>query len=106
MKTLHYQMPNNLSLLHDQIMAGIPALAPVRDDEGIGTPVMTVEGDGSNVWLTVPDDTDEAAVQTVIDAHDASATQRDLKAEALVSATTKLLVLGLTDEEIEVFRSN
>jgi hypothetical protein len=107
MKRLHFQTSNNLSLLHDEIMAAIPALAQkavpgeLSPDGGpLYEPVMTVEGRDDDIWLTVPDDTDEAAVATVIAAHDASAVQTSTSAEAKVTGATKLKALGLTDDEI------
>ena len=107
MKRLHFQISNNLSLLHDEIMAAIPALAPKAvpgelspDGSPLYEPVMTVEGRDDDIWLTVPDDTNEAAVATVIAAHDGSGTQPDLTKEALASAAVKLKSLGLTDDEI------
>jgi hypothetical protein len=71
---LHYTLANDLTKLHDELIAAIPSLAPVPMDDppfpGALRPVMTVEGSGDNVWLTVPDDTDVAAVDAVIAAHD------------------------------------
>ena len=49
MKTLHFAKPNNLSLLHDELIAALPALAPVRDAQGLGTPVIQVEGTATDV---------------------------------------------------------
>ena len=109
MKNLHFAIPNNLSVLHDELLAAFPSLTPVRllsqvpddtDDADGLVPVMRVEGDSRNVWLTVPDGADESAIQAIVDAHDASATQRDLKAEARATGATKLKALGLTDDEI------
>ena len=54
MKRLHYIRPNNLSLLHDELLAAIPVLAPVLNEAGEREPVMWVEGKGDDIWLTVP----------------------------------------------------
>lgn len=81
MKTLHYQIPSNLSLLHDELLVAIPSLVPVRDIDGEGTPVMRVEGNDDNVWLTVPDDADETAIAAVVLAHDANSLRSDPAAQ-------------------------
>lgn len=70
MKRLHYQIPHNLSVLHDELLAAIPALAPRVSATGNREPILGVEGDDANVWLTVPDDTDEAAISEVVQSHD------------------------------------
>ena len=84
MKRLHFQAPNNLGLLHDELMAAIPSLAPqpiAGETMGDGSPkmapAMTMEGSNDDVWLGVPDDADEAAIAAVIAAHDSNATQTD-----------------------------
>lgn len=76
---LHYSIPNDLSKLHDELIAAVPALRPIPDSEpNPVTPnalraVMTIEGLGDDVWLTVPDGLsaeDEAAIAAVVAAHD------------------------------------
>ena len=69
MKRLHYTAPNDLSLLHDQLLAAIPSLRPTATKEGELTAVIRVEGLGANIWLTVPNDADNAAIQAVVEAH-------------------------------------
>ena len=104
MKQLHFNRSNNLSGLHDELLLAIPALRQVVvgvEGRNVALPEnMIVEGHDDNIWLTVPDDSDEVAIQAIVDAHDASATQRDLKAEARATGATKLKALGLTDDEI------
>ena len=81
MKTLFFDIPNNLSLLHDEILTALPTLRPTPNSAGILDfdgdldlePVMMVEGDGNLVRLTVPDDADEAAIDAIVQAHDATA---------------------------------
>ena len=68
MKKLTYTLSNDLSQLHDEILAAIPALRPVTVS-GALTPVMSVIGLNNAVTLFTPDDADEAAIQAVIDAH-------------------------------------
>ena len=77
MKRLHFVKPNKLSALHDELIAALPSLAPVRDADGMGTPVMQVEGLDADVWLTVPDDAGEAAIAAVVQAHDGTMSQPD-----------------------------
>ena len=84
MKKLYFQKPNNLSLLHDELLAAIPALNAVPSPAGardpftgelLNEPVMIVEGlSGSTpdcwVQITVPEGADEQSIQTVVEAHD------------------------------------
>ncbi len=67
--------------MHDELLRELPELRPTpgvrewaisRSRGGLITndPVMVpVEGDGSNVWLTVPDNADEKAIEAVVLAH-------------------------------------
>ena len=73
MKRLSYAKVNNLSSLHDELLAAMPALRPVLNASGDREAVMGVEGRGANIWLTVPDTADEAAIAAVVAAHDALA---------------------------------
>ena len=93
MKRLHFQIPNNLSLLHDELITAIPLLAPIRDAEGLGTPVIRAEGDDNNVWLTVPDDADEVAIAAVVQAHDHTKQQPDPTTQQR-TRIKELLVIG------------
>lgn len=88
MKNLRFNKPNNLSLLHDELIAAIPALSPQPipgetspDGQELMGPVMTVEGLGDDIWLGVPDEMDEAAIAAVIAAHDGTLSQRDPSAD-------------------------
>lgn len=69
MKQLYFSRPNNLSQLHDEIMVAIPSLAPIRDQEGVGTPVMAIEGIGDEIMLSVPDDAQDASIESVVRGH-------------------------------------
>jgi hypothetical protein len=78
MKRLHFKIKNDLSLLHNELLAEIEELRPVPSkanyallgDSVIFEPVMhPVEGDADNVWLTVPDNANEKAIQEVVLAH-------------------------------------
>jgi hypothetical protein len=74
MKRLDFNLSNNLSQLHDELRAAIPSLIHIRVraadglNESYGDD-LRVEGNGNDVWLTVADDADEAAIQAVVDAH-------------------------------------
>ena len=74
MKTLSYRKVHNLSLLHDQILAAVPSLRPVPkpSEPSVLEAVMRVEGQGDDIWLTVPDTADEAAITVIVQAHDAT----------------------------------
>ncbi len=81
MKRLHFKIKNNLSQLHDELLEKIPELRPVpgRSDwakhrtlSGTSTNqavMVPVEGDKENVWLTVPNNANIKAIETVISAH-------------------------------------
>jgi hypothetical protein len=76
MKKLTYTLSNDIDKLHDEIIAGVPALAPRTPDTpdpvrpNSKEPVMTVHALGDVVTLDVPNDADESAIKAVIDAHD------------------------------------
>ncbi len=78
MKKLQFQKPNNLSRLHDELLGALPALRPTGgpadepslDNNRAAAAVITVEGKGDDIWLTVPDDAEEAAIASVVAAHD------------------------------------
>lgn len=59
MKQLNYSQPNNLSQLHDEILAVHPELLTT----------MRVEGQGKDIWLTIPDDADSDSIDAVVAAH-------------------------------------
>lgn len=72
MKTLHFVLVNKLDLLHNELLAAIPSLWPVPAATLLGPgleAVMQISGDDTQVWLTVPDATDEVAIGSVITAH-------------------------------------
>jgi hypothetical protein len=66
MKTLSFRHANTLSALHDQLLAALPGL---RGEAAPGEPLLRVEGRDDDLWLTVPDETDDAAVAAVVAAH-------------------------------------
>ncbi len=78
MKRLHFQKPNDLSRLHDELLRVLPALrptggpadAPSLERSRAAAAVIAVEGKGDDIWLTVPDDADDAAIASVVAAHD------------------------------------
>lgn len=80
----------NLSLLLDQLLAGIASLRPVADAAGNLQAVMSVSGspDGQSVTLGLPDNVDLVAVQAVIDAHTPSGKSVAEQIEADRSAAT------------------
>lgn len=62
---IKYTKANNLAQLHDELAAALPSLLPVD-----GASQLIVEGEGEDIWLTVPDDfTDKAALDAVVAAH-------------------------------------
>ncbi len=74
MKRLQYTRQVNLGRLNDQLLAQIPALAPVPGPGGFPTAVFTLEGDATKAIVTVPDAVDQATVDAVVAAHDGTPT--------------------------------
>jgi hypothetical protein len=70
MKTLHFTKANNLSALHDQLLAALPDLRPTFNSRGEREAVIRVEGLGDHIWLTAPDSADIAAITAIVQAHD------------------------------------
>jgi hypothetical protein len=85
--TLTYTLPNDLSQLHDELLAAVPALRPAPGPDGALVPVMTVLGQGDVVRLIVPDGTDTAAVDAVVAAHVPQARYDPATRQAAVGAT-------------------
>lgn len=77
MKRLHFVKPNNLSSLHDELIAAMPTLRRVAiDPDGRATALpdnLRVEGLNDDIWLTVPDTADEVAIAAVVVAHNPAA---------------------------------
>lgn len=73
MKQLHFVKAHNLAQLHDELLTAIPGLARVVPDiEGRDLALpdnMFVEGRDDDVWLTVTNDANEAAIARVVEAH-------------------------------------
>jgi hypothetical protein len=107
MKNLTFTVPNNLNLLHDELIASVPELRPVQGSDSTGdfVPRMGVQGHGDEIFLSVPDDADLPAIEAVIRRHDASKSQPDLEAAARASGRKKLVALGLTEAEIRAIIS-
>lgn len=74
MSRLHYRIANNLGRLHNDLMSAIPTLRPKQGTDGRLVATITLEGNDTDVWLTIPDDVivDAASVQAVITAHNSA----------------------------------
>ncbi|HXI17889.1 MAG TPA: hypothetical protein VNM48_16125 [Chloroflexota bacterium] len=82
MKTLTYTQTHDLSQLHEEVLAALPALrdtlrvegpssgAQVKDPDNAGKYVTLPADPPDTFRLTVPDDADEAAIAAVVKAHD------------------------------------
>lgn len=98
MKRLHFVKPNALSILHDELVAALPALRPVPVGADLRvSPVMTVEGRGDDIWLTVPDDADAAAIGAVVAAHDPAAARPPTPSQARAQRIGELLAIPRSD---------
>lgn len=104
MKRLHFVKPNNLSWLHDQLLAAIPALRPVGAPPAAPVPVMTVEGRGDDIWLTVPDTADEPAIAFIVQAHDPAAVRPPTPTEIRAQRISELLAIPRSDWTVAQYR--
>ncbi len=89
---LNFERTVHLSKLHDELLAAMPELRPVDDEQ----PVITVEGDDTEVWLTVPDWVDVAAVEEVVADHDPTPPEEpdpDEELDALLGSATTIEAL-------------
>jgi hypothetical protein len=90
MRTLTFNQPHHLGKLHDELLT-IPGLQPVGEER---TAVMSVSGDGQTLTLQVPDDANEAAIQSVVLTHDptppAPPPDPDAELDAAIEAATTL----------------
>ena len=92
MKKIHFNMPNNLSLLHDELPAAMsdrrPQLRPTGALDPFRNPalqpVMRLHGDAENVWLAVPDMADTGAINSEIQARDPAKNRADPRGDCLV----------------------
>ena len=80
MATYTFTQPNNLSQLHDEILAALPETRPWGEGDA-RTPVMHIEGRDDMVRVTVPDSVPEAAIAAVVAAHVPRRRQRHKRAE-------------------------
>jgi len=83
MKTIRVTQPNNLSLLHDEILAAIPECRPHFDENGEQVPTIRVEGVGDDIRIEVPDTVNIDQVAAVIQAHDPTKSQPDSRRDRL-----------------------
>lgn len=72
MRRLTFARPHRLGKLHDELLAAVPTLRPVVRQDRENVAVMTISGDGQTLTLAIPDDADDAAIEAVVAAHDAT----------------------------------
>jgi hypothetical protein len=78
MQVVTVQKQCHLGKLSDELIAAIPALAPVLvpgsgpDGRDAKEPQFNLEGNQTHVRVRFPDDVSAASVQAVIDAHDST----------------------------------
>lgn len=75
MATLTYDTPIDLSQLHDEILAAVPATRPVTS-RGQRVPVMRLEQADGATRITVPDGVTKDEIDAVVAAHQPRARQR------------------------------
>ncbi len=89
----------NVGQLHDELLARFPQWQGTPQTNGsFADPLLRVEHTDQEIRLSVPDDADEAAIQSVVKAHQPKP-QKDHNAIRR-SAKKKLKDLGLTDDEL------
>lgn len=91
MKTHNFTHPNNLSLLHDELIAAIPGfhrtvLAPDGTNE-VAPDCGQVRGRGEAILITCADDITRAQLETVVQAHDSTQLQPDTRRDRLARIT-------------------
>ena len=95
----------SVSQLHDELLTKFPAWRGTPQPNGsFRDPLLRVEHTDQEIRLTVPEDTDAAAVQAVVTAHKPKP-PKDSKA-IRHSAKKKLKDLGLTQEEVDATLSD
>lgn len=70
---LQYRRPHTPGLLNDQLLQALPGLVSTNPATGRRETRLYLESQGDDLWVTVPDTTDPAAVAAVINAHVADA---------------------------------
>ena len=95
----------SVSQLHDELLTKFPAWRGTPQPNGtFVNPLLRVEHTDQEIRLTVPEDTDETAVQAVVKTHKPKP-PKDTKA-LRKSAKKKLKDLGLTQEEVDATLSD
>ena len=82
LKTLTFNKPHNLAQVQDELVTAFPEWRQLRED-GLYEALHRVEGDGTVLRLTVPDETNDAAIERVVANHTPQ------PAESLPSLTTE-----------------
>ena len=87
MQILTFNQPVNLSLLHDQLIAGVPGFHRVTTDadniDSATEDCGQVEGTESQVTIAFADGIDPTTVEQLVAAHDPTKTQPDPRRERL-----------------------
>ena len=87
MQHLELSIPNNLNLLHDELVAAIPGFRRVSlENDGLEEATETcgrVESLGDSVRISFADDIPEADVIAVLQRHDATKKQTDVREQRL-----------------------
>lgn len=95
----------DVNQLHDELLQRFPAWKGTSQADGTFTnPLLGVESTDEEIRLALPENADEAAVQTVIAAH-APKARKDVKA-LRKSAKKKLKDVGLTQDELDAILSD
>lgn len=110
-KKLTYSGQFKATLLMDELFAAFPSWIfadplPGFPDNRKSLLHLESKPDGTEVYLTVPEDADESKIASVITAHDhtkkdANEIAQEKRCANRVTAFAKLKALGLTDEELE-----
>ncbi|HEX8221690.1 MAG TPA: hypothetical protein VF914_21055 [Chloroflexia bacterium] len=93
MKRLAFNKRHNLGQLYEELLETIPALRPQVDTSGIPIASLLMEESTSSawLWLSVPDDVNEADVAAVVARHDpTSSEQKRIAREATKEKVRRL----------------
>lgn len=88
---LIYHKQHLLDKLMNELLT-IPALRPIIGNDGQKYAVFTLQGDGENIYLTVPDDAPIAEIEAVIQAHDPTPLPQSPTQEQRISALEEAIL--------------
>ena len=102
-KTLSYQGDYLLGKLQEELVAGVPGLAPAKGELGPEA-VFALWGDEQSVTLVVPEEVAEPEVAAVVNAHDPT-TPSPAEAEQAEEDANELSIKERLEQQIPVLQA-